>query len=419
MILLNVLFVVGYYLYNLLKNPVFWKILVFFVLFCILLFISWFIIHNWINIWYFGHIVWNSLDLEGIKQEFAILKSDIYSIKYIITIKTRYVINFFESYTTNINIPYPYYIIPRLILFFLSILSIFIKNLLKFLRYRYDLTYHYIYFYYFDMFLLRKIIYWFVIILFFIFSKKIYLEIFISFIFNLNPLIFIINVIILLNVFVISYYLYNLLKNTIFWELFKYFITLFIVFIIGLFIVCNINLFISIYNISYLTPEPVEANSVNPTNQANPANPALANLQQRFAAELVDYNRQMDLFHLNVCRLSDNFNNAILYVEFTKDGIIMHFDPTFNEDLKNFCIHHWRFGVNLIGLEANILAQKVNNLEVLDANIHSLSQTEFSNREYQDLSIHLYRYRNLKWLAIQHPNKFLTEMENDLDNQYF
>jgi len=136
--------------------------------------------------------------------------------KDIFTIKREYVINFFDNYITNIYMICIYYITLRLILFFFLISNVFIK-IFKFLKYLYNLTYYYIFSsYFFHIFILKKIISLFITILLIMFSNKIYLENFVSYIFNLNPLIFIISVIILLGVFVVSYYLYNLFKNNIY-----------------------------------------------------------------------------------------------------------------------------------------------------------------------------------------------------------
>src|SRR5204862_68022 len=83
------------------------------------------------------------------------------------------------------------FVICYCLLFYLYISNIFI-NIFKFLKYLYNLTYYYIFSsYFFHIFLLKKIISLFITILLIMFSNKIYLENFVSYIFSLNPLIFI------------------------------------------------------------------------------------------------------------------------------------------------------------------------------------------------------------------------------------
>jgi len=43
--------------------------------------------------------------------------------------------------------------------------------------------------------------------------------------------------------------------------------------------------------------------------------------------------------------------------------------------------------------QANSLIEKVNEIEALDAKIYSVTQTNFDNREYQSLILHLSEYR--------------------------
>jgi hypothetical protein len=44
--------------------------------------------------------------------------------------------------------------------------------------------------------------------------------------------------------------------------------------------------------------------------------------------------------------------------------------------------------------QAYSLIEKVNEIEALDAKIYSVTQTNFDNREYQNLKLHLSEFRN-------------------------
>jgi len=414
-ILLNVLFVVSYCLYNLLKNYIFRKIFAIFILFCTSLFVNWLIIHILIDGWNFNYILWNDFYLEGIKQEFVKLKIYIFSIKDIFTIKREYVINFFGNYITNIYILCIYYITLRLILFFFLISNVFIK-IFKLLKYLYNLTYYYIFSsYFFHIFILKKIISLFITILLIMFSNKIYLENFVSYIFNLNPLIFIISVIILLGVFVVSYYLYNLLKNNIFWEIFKIFMILFIVFILGLFIIFNIDLFILNNTTCTLSPRllnPIIQNTNSENTQEN-----LEYLQEKLVAERKDYNIKKKSFDAKVNRLSDYFNNAISHIEFSRTNVIVYFKSSDNSPSLNTWMNTMSNREKEVQEQVNSLIKKVNEIEALDAKIYSLTQTNFENREYQSLIFHLSEYRGSRWYLVERTNKILNGVnDNDLKN---
>src|SRR4030095_1460143 len=170
------------------------------------------------------------------------------------------------------------------------------------------------------------------------YTNKIYLEIFILFIFDVNPLILIINGIMLLNVFVINYYLYNLLKNTIFLDIFKIFRILFIILIIGLFIVFNLDLFIINNEICALSPKllnpdiPVVEDFKLGNVQENLGNVQenLEDLQQKFVAERTDYNNQKLDFDKKINYFSDYFNRAISHIEFTKTNTIIYLKSSEN-----------------------------------------------------------------------------------------
>jgi len=414
-ILLNVLFVVSYCLYNLLKNYIFRKIFAIFVLFCTSLFVNWLIIHILIDGLNFNYILWNDFYLEGIKQEFVKLKIYIFSIKDIFTIKREYVINFFGNYITNIYILCIYYITLRLILFFFLISNVFIK-IFKLLKYLYNLTYYYIFSsYFFHIFILKKIISLFITILLIMFSNKIYLENFVSYIFNLNPLIFIISVIILLGVFVVSYYLYNLLKNNIFWKIFKIFMILFIVLILGLFIIFNIDLFILNNTTCTLSPRLLNPIIQNPNSENTQEN--LEYLQEKLVAERKDYNIKKKSFDAKVNRLSDYFNNAISHIEFSRTNVIVYFKSSDNSPSLNTWMNTMSNREKEVQEQVNSLIKKVNEIEALDAKIYSLTQTNFENREYQSLIFHLSEYRGSRWYLVERTNKILNGVnDNDLKN---
>ena len=414
-ILLNVLFVVSYCLYNLLKNYIFRKIFAIFVLFCTSLFVNWLIIHILIDGLNFNYILWNDFYLEGIKQEFVKLKIYIFSIKDIFTIKREYVINFFGNYITNIYILCIYYITLRLILFFFLISNVFIK-IFKLLKYLYNLTYYYIFSsYFFHIFILKKIISLFITILLIMFSNKIYLENFVSYIFNLNPLIFIISVIILLGVFVVSYYLYNLLKNNIFWKIFKIFMILFIVLILGLFIIFNIDLFILNNTTCTLSPRLLNPIIQNPNSENTQEN--LEYLQEKLVAERKDYNIKKKSFDAKVNRLSDYFNNAISHIEFSRTNVIVYFKSSDNSPSLNTWMNTMSNREKEVQEQVNSLIKKVNEIEALDAKIYSLTQTDFENREYQSLIFHLSEYRGSRWYLVERTNKILNGVnDNDLKN---
>src|SRR5436190_268274 len=204
--------------------------------------------------------------------------------KDIFTIKKEYIINFFENYIINIYMICIYYITLRL-LFYIYISNIFI-NIFKFLKYLYNLTYYYIFSsYFFHIFLLKKIISLFITILLIMFSNKIYLENFVSYIFSLNSIIF------------------------------------------------NIDLFILNNTICTLSPRLLNPIIQNPNSENIQEN--LEYLQEKLVAERKDYNIQKNSFDANVNRLSDYFNNNILHIEFSRTNVIVQFKSSDNSPSIN------------------------------------------------------------------------------------
>lgn len=224
---------------------------------------------------------------------------------------------------------------------------------------------------------------------------------------NLNFLIVIINVIILLNIlFVISYYLNNLSKNTIFWEVFKI-LTLYIIVLI----VCLIIFSSECYAES---PEPQCTEVLVENIQKNSRD-----LQEKLLVKRIEFNNQQNSFNIKVDRFSNYFNNVIFQVEFRNTEVLSYIRPSLQGN--NSIWNAWRDVMIIkdkeIQEEAGILLKKIDELEAIDARIHSFSQTNFDNKEYQKLSLYYSQYRSSKWCAIKHPNKILTQM--NLTNRYF
>jgi hypothetical protein len=232
-------------------------------------------------------------------------------------------------------------------------------------------------------------------------------SIFISFIFYLNPLIFIINGIILLNViFVASYYLYLLLKNPIFWEIFMAFI-LSITFLIT-----------KAPEVLAETPEPEETYTQNLNLWSLQEN--FRGLQQELVAKRTDFEYKKGLFDIKVNNYSNYFNNFISHVEF-KEGKAMpqfkYIDGQQNDTVEDNLIKIMKNHSKEIQEEAKVLLKGLEELEAMDKKVHSLAQTYFDNKEYQKLNLQLIKYRSGWWQGINHPNKILSDMDNR--NRYF
>lgn len=247
----------------------------------------------------------------------------------------------------------------------------------------------------------------------------IYLTIF-GFILPLNHLIFVINGIILLNVlFVVGYYLYNLLKNPIFWEELKKFILLCIISLIILILVyislTIINLVILGSEVYALSPEPLG-------DYVQDIQEHLRDLQQNFVAKRTDLYYQKMTFDRKVNDFSQNFNNLISHVECANGKAVPQFKfPSeslgANDAREDELVAIFNKNSRNIKDEARIMLDKVSELQAIDARIHSISQVNFDNKEYQNLTNHFLQYRNLQWLGIKHPDKILTGM--NLTNRYF
>jgi len=134
-------------------------------------------------------------------------------------------------------------------------------------------------------------------------------SIFLYFIFFINPLIFIINGIIFLNVlFVVSYYLYMLSKNPIFWE------------ILLAFLLAIIFLILNGPEALAESPEPEVTYTQNPNLLYLQGNVRI--LQQEFGARKTGFDNKKWLFDIKVNNYSNYFNNFISNVEF-KEGKAM------------------------------------------------------------------------------------------------
>lgn len=229
----------------------------------------------------------------------------------------------------------------------------------------------------------------------------------------LNVIIFIINGIIILNVlFVIGYYLYILFKNPIFW---KKYINFFIVLIVGLFILSIIFICLSIFatDVYAATPEP-DTEAFFET---------LRNFKIDLAAKKVNFFNQKTEFDKKASYLIQSFNNSIDYVEYKKSIATSQFKPlspylAHNESLENDCMKFWNSESRRIRIEAGSMLEKVSELEAIDAKIHSLTQTNFDNKEYQKLTHYFLQFRTGdNWIGTKHPNKIILDM--NLKNRFF
>ena len=115
--------------------------------------------------------------------------------------------------------------------------------------------------------------------------------------------------------------------------MFKIFMILFIVLILGLFIIFNIDLFILNNTICTLSPRLLNPIIQNPNSENIQEN--LEYLQEKLVAERKDYNIQKNSFDANVNRLSDYFNNNILHIEFSRTNVIVQFKSSDNSPSIN------------------------------------------------------------------------------------
>jgi hypothetical protein len=101
---------------------------------------------------------------------------------------------------------------------------------------------------------------------------------------------------------------------------------LFIVLILGLFIIFNINLFVLDNTICTLSPRLLNPIIKDPNSENIQEN--LEYLQEKLVAERKDYNIQKKAFDVNVDKASDYFNSAIDYVEFSRSNVIAYLKPS-------------------------------------------------------------------------------------------
>jgi hypothetical protein len=218
-------------------------------------------------------------------------------------------------------------------------------------------------------------------------------------------LLIIINGIIFLNVLlVVSYYLYNLLKKYMSWVKFENFMIYTIIIIV--FIIISI---LSIGEAYAQTPEP-----------------ELNELMDTFLAKKTEFYNDKEIFDIKAKGFSNWFNDRIDKVEFTRGQPTPQFkymaDSVANNDaLEDYLLKRIPVIGKEIHVEACSMLDRVSELENMEAQIHTLSQTNFDKTEYQKLTLHFFQYRSsnnaVQWYAIKHPNKILMDM--DLKNRYF
>ena len=226
----------------------------------------------------------------------------------------------------------------------------------------------------------------------------------------INLLTIILNGIILLNILlVISYSLYYLLKNDKFREKFINLIKIIIILIIGIIILCIIM---------FLFASTAYAESPEPE--------LLQRLIQSFEEQKTNFYNEKELFDTKANGFSTWFNERFDKVEFTKGKATAHFKlmattPAGNNPIEDHLLKVMPPLGKEIHHEAGSMLDRVSELQALDAEIHSLSQTPFDNTEYQKLTHHFFQFRDsnpsANWYAIKHPNKILTDL--DLKNKYF
>jgi len=108
---------------------------------------------------------------------------------------------------------------------------------------------------------------------------------------------------------------------------------LFIVLILGLFIIFNIDLFILNNTICTLSPRLLNPIIKDPNSENIQEN--LEYLQEKLVAERKDYNIKKKEFDVNVNKVSDYFNSAIDYVEFSRSNVIAYMKPSDNRTSLN------------------------------------------------------------------------------------
>jgi hypothetical protein len=103
---------------------------------------------------------------------------------------------------------------------------------------------------------------------------------------------------------------------------------LFIVLILGLFIIFNINLFVLNNTNTICTLSPRLLNPIIKDPNSENIQENLEYLQEKLVAERKDYNIQKKAFDVNVDKVSDYFNSAIDYVEFSRSDVIAYLKPS-------------------------------------------------------------------------------------------
>lgn len=245
----------------------------------------------------------------------------------------------------------------------------------------------------------------------------IFLSIFAFSLLGLNLLIFIINGIILLNVlFVINYYLYNILKNSIFLVKFINFILKNIALIIFWFIILSILCIIYLFLFGH------EAYAESPPDTRHLQHLIQnTDLGNTFLTKSREFYTQKVMFDKNVKEFSLVYNNVIDNVEYVKGISISQIVPlseVYDPSLEDTLMDRLHISKNEIREEADVLLGKVQELQAIDYKLHFISDTKFDNTKYQNLNLHFLQFRSNQWPAVQHPNKILTPLK-DLKNRYF
>ena len=198
------------------------------------------------------------------------------------------------------------------------------------------------------------------------------------------------------------YYFYYLYQNSIFFKKFINFIFISIVVIIVL--ILSLIIFAT------------EAYAQSPD----------FDLVETFLEKKTNFYNDKLLFDTKANNFSSWFNDRIAQVEFTKGRPMPQFkymaeSREQNDALEDFLMKRMTVEGKEIHNEACRMLDRVSELEAMDAKIHSLTQTNFDNSEYQKLTLHFFQYRDssgaVRWYAIKHPNKIIKGM--NLKNRYF
>jgi hypothetical protein len=210
--------------------------------------------------------------------------------------------------------------------------------------------------------------------------------------------------------FIFNYLLYQKLK-TINDEIIKNILYYILYYFIVIIIAIIIYSWFFIETVYAASPEPGEVPNLW-NIQEN-----LRNLQQEFVVKRTDFFYKKGWFDYKANDYSNYYNTLFRQVEFFSYPTGSQVVPRFNyingqqiNAIEDYCIDVIRNHDQEIQKEAGVLLKKVEELEAMDKKIHSLTHTNFDNKEYQKLNIQLLKYRTSRWQSINHPNKIFIDL---------